>query len=125
MHQIPIERGAGDAGALERAVEMLRRGEAICIFPEGRLSGGGRLRARTGVSRLAAAGPDARVVLGAVRGATDFARFPRRPQVNLMLFEPSGGQPGRGEDPRELATRLLADTRERVPPTAAGRRSRG
>lgn len=27
--------------------------EAICVFPEGRLSGGERLRARSGVARLA------------------------------------------------------------------------
>ena len=48
MGQIPIERGAGDARALDRAVEALRGGEAICVFPEGRLSRGETLRARSG-----------------------------------------------------------------------------
>ena len=57
MRQIPIERGSGDSAALDRAVEALRGGEAICIFPEGKLSNGERLKARSGVGRLAAACP--------------------------------------------------------------------
>lgn len=57
MRQIPIERGAGDARALDRAVEALQAGEAICVFPEGKLSMGERLRARSGVGRLAAVPP--------------------------------------------------------------------
>jgi 1-acyl-sn-glycerol-3-phosphate acyltransferase len=48
MGQIPIERGAGDAAALAGAEEALRAGEAICVFPEGKLSEGRRLRARSG-----------------------------------------------------------------------------
>jgi 1-acyl-sn-glycerol-3-phosphate acyltransferase len=42
MRQIPIERGSGDSAALDLAVDALRSGEAICIFPEGRLSNGER-----------------------------------------------------------------------------------
>ena len=57
LGQIPIKRGAGDAAALEKAVEALRAGEAICVFPEGGLSWGERLRARSGVGRLAAVVP--------------------------------------------------------------------
>ena len=41
--QIPIERGARDTGALDEAIEALRGGAAICVFPEGKLSGGERL----------------------------------------------------------------------------------
>jgi len=62
------------------------------------------------------------VILCAVAGTTGYARFPRRPRVEVELFEPAGGQPGPGEDPRELAGRLLAELRDRVPPVAAGRR---
>ena len=40
MGQIPIERGAGDAGALSRAVEELRAGACIGVFPEGTRSRG-------------------------------------------------------------------------------------
>jgi 1-acyl-sn-glycerol-3-phosphate acyltransferase len=119
--QIPIERGAGDRGALDEAVETLRSGEAVCVFPEGKLSNGERLRARSGVGWLARSCPDVRVVLCAVTGTTDLVRFPRRPRVRITFFEPASGQPRPDDDPSELATRLLSELRERVPPVAAGR----
>jgi 1-acyl-sn-glycerol-3-phosphate acyltransferase len=121
--QIPIERGAGDVGALRAAVAALREGSAVCVFPEGALSRGKALRARNGVGRLAEACPSVRVVLCTVSGATGYVRFPTRPRVELSLFAPTGGQPRPAEDPGELAARLLTEVRERVPPVAAGRRA--
>ena len=120
--QIPIERGRGDRGALDQAVELLRAGEAVCVFPEGKLSNGERLRARSGVGWLAQSCPNVRVVLCAVSGTTDLVRFPRRPRVRIFFFEPASGQPRPDEDPSELAARLLAELRDRVPPAVAGRR---
>lgn len=70
LRQIPIERGAADTCALDKAVEAMRAGEAICVFPEGRLSNGERLRARSGVGRLATACPGFEIVLCAVEGTT-------------------------------------------------------
>lgn len=124
LGQIPVRRGAGDAAAIESAVEALRAGEAVCVFPEGGLSWGEAKRARGGVGRLAQACPGARVVCCAISGATGYARFPRRPRVEVSFFEPESGQPRPGEEPRGLAARLLAEVRERVPPTPAGRRGR-
>jgi 1-acyl-sn-glycerol-3-phosphate acyltransferase len=121
LGQIPIERGAGDVGALDKAVTKLREGEAVCVFPEGKLSGGERLRARSGVGRLSAACPGTRVVLCAVEGTTDYVRFPRRPRVTVSFFAPKGGDPAPGEDPGTLAARLLAEVREQVPPKRASR----
>jgi 1-acyl-sn-glycerol-3-phosphate acyltransferase len=124
LGQIPIRRGAGDAAALERAVEVLRSGEAVCVFPEGGLSWGERPRARSGVGRLAQACPGARIVLCAVSGTTAYARFPRRPRVTLRFFAPESGDPRPDETPAEVATRLLNQIRTRVPPTPAGRQAR-
>jgi 1-acyl-sn-glycerol-3-phosphate acyltransferase len=123
LRQIPIERGAGDAGAIDRAVAALEAGEAICIFCEGKLSRGKRLAARSGVGRLAQACPGAHVTLCAVSGATDYVRFTRRPRVSVELFDPRDGPMRPGEEPRAFAERLLAELRERVPPAAAGRRA--
>lgn len=122
--QIPIERGSGDRQPLVHAIEALEDGDALCVFPEGKLSEGERLRARSGVGYLARGCPDAPVVLAAIEGTTDFVRFPRRPRVAVEFFEPAGGQPHPGEEPAELAARLLDEIRERVPPVPAGRRRR-
>ena len=116
LRQIPIERGARDASAIQAAVDALHAGEAVCIFPEGKLSQGEELRARSGVARLRAACPEARVVLALISGTTDYVRFPRRPRVTISLVEPAAGV----AEPQEL----LDAIRERVPPVAAGRRRR-
>ncbi len=62
MGQIPVERGGGDAAALSRAVEELRAGACIGVFPEGTRSRGEVLRARSGVGRLALEVPEAKLV---------------------------------------------------------------
>ncbi len=124
IRQIPIQRGAGDLAALEVATSALSDGEAICIFIEGTLSRGRRMRARRGVGRLAEAAPDARIVLAAVHGGTALARFPERPRVLVEYFAAAGGPMRTGEDQAAFAARLLAEIRERVPPVAAGRRPR-
>jgi 1-acyl-sn-glycerol-3-phosphate acyltransferase len=123
LGQIPIERGAHDRGALDKAVTRLREGDAVCVFPEGRLSRGEALRARSGVGWLAHACPGVQVVLCSVEGTTDYARFPRRPRVRLRFFPPREDGPAPGEDPAALAARLLGELRERVPPDPAGRRA--
>jgi 1-acyl-sn-glycerol-3-phosphate acyltransferase len=123
MGQIPIERGAGDADALARAIEELQRGACIGVFPEGTRSRGKVLRARSGVGRLALEVPEAKLVCVAIEGTTGYTRFPRRPRISTRFFEPAGGQAQPGEDPGELAARLLAEIRELVPPVSLGRRS--
>lgn len=51
---IPLKRGSGDEEAWNRSVEVLQRGEAFIIYPEGTRSLDGKLhRGRTGVARLA------------------------------------------------------------------------
>lgn len=123
MGQIRISRGVGDAAALESAVEALRSGEAVCVFPEGGLSWGEPTRARSGVGRLAQACPGTRIVLCVVEGTTDYVRFPRRPRVRVTFFRPQKGDTRPDEAPAEVATRLLDEIRTRVPPTPAGRRA--
>jgi len=113
LRQIPVERGAGDVAAIQAAVDALRAGEAVCIFPEGRLSRGERLRARSGVARLRAACPEAQVVLALISGTTDYVRFPRRPRVTVELAAP----PDAAGEPQAL----LDSIRARVPAVPAGR----
>jgi 1-acyl-sn-glycerol-3-phosphate acyltransferase len=118
MGQIPIERGAGDADALARAIEELRRGACIGVFPEGTRSRGKALRARSGVGRLALEVPEAKLVCVAIEGTAGYTRFPSRPRVRIRFFEPATGQAQPGEQPGEVAARLLTEIRELVPPAA-------
>lgn len=121
MGQIPIERGQGDAAALDRAIHELQAGACIGIFPEGTRSLGRQLRARGGLGRLATAVPEARVVSCAVVGSTDIARFPKRPRIRLRFFDPSGGGIAEREAPGEFTGRLLGEIRAAAPIVAAGR----
>ena len=122
MGQIPVVRGTKDTDALDRAMTELRGGACVGIFPEGTRSLGRTLRARSGIGRLAAAVPEAKIVCAAVTGTTDIPRFPRRPRLRVQFFEPSGGQMQPGEDPTDLAVRVLAEMRALAPIIAAGRR---
>jgi 1-acyl-sn-glycerol-3-phosphate acyltransferase len=125
MGQIPIDRGAGDAHALDTAISELRRGSCIGVFPEGTRSLGRTLRARSGFGRLAEAVPEAAVVCCTVTGTTDIPRFPRpRPQVKVHFFHPEGGGLQPGESAGEFGARLLEEIRRTAPIDAAGRRKK-
>jgi len=121
MGQIPIERAAGDADALVNAVAALRRGSCIGVFPEGTISVGRRLRARSGIGRLALEVPEARLVCATVEGAPDLARFPKRPRVRVRFFDPASGQTDPAETAAGLSQRLLDELRALAPPVDAGR----
>jgi 1-acyl-sn-glycerol-3-phosphate acyltransferase len=124
MGQIPIERGAGDKQALARAIEILRAGACIGVFPEGTRSRGKVLRARSGIGRLALEVPEAHISLAAVQGTSDLTGFPRRPRLRVSFFDPIAGQAKPDEDPGELSARLLAEIRAIVPPSISYRKRR-
>jgi 1-acyl-sn-glycerol-3-phosphate acyltransferase len=124
MGQIPIERGKGDAQAMSRAIEALRSGICIGVFPEGTRSRGKVLRARSGLGRLALEVPEAHVTLVAIEGTSDLTGFPRRPRIRVRFFNPAGGQPRPDEDPAELSARLLGEIRALVPPSISYRKRR-
>ena len=123
MGQIPIERGSGDTGALDRAIEELRAGACIGIYPEGTRSLGRVLRARGGVGYLARAVPEAAVIGVACSGSVAVPRFPReRPRVSVEFFEFDQPAIGPDESPQEYSTRLLTQLRKRAPIEVAGRK---
>jgi 1-acyl-sn-glycerol-3-phosphate acyltransferase len=84
--QIPVDRNAPDASkALSPAVQALRRGETVVIYPEGTVSrdpGKWPMRARTGVARLALLS-GAPVVPLAQWGAQDVHDTYRTPGLHL------------------------------------------
>lgn len=122
MGQIPIDRGKGDLGALERAIERLREGACIGVFPEGTRSRGRELRARSGFGRLAQAVPEAEIVCATVKGTPDLVRFPKRPDISVHFFRPAGGGLQEGEGLAEFGARLLEEIRRDAPAVPYGRR---
>jgi 1-acyl-sn-glycerol-3-phosphate acyltransferase len=122
MGQIPIDRGRGDAGALDRAVEELSNGACIGVFPEGTRSLGRDLRARGGLGRLAERVPEAKVLCVAATGTVDIPKFPRdRPRIRVEFFEPAEGGLRPGEAHKDFAQRLLDEIRSRAPVAIAGK----
>jgi len=95
--QIPLRRGQRDQGALDVAIETIRGGALAGIFPEGTVNpepGGGLMRGRKGVARIALA-TDAPVVPVGIWGSQ--TRWPRsglhfrrpwRPVVAISYGEP-------------------------------------
>jgi 1-acyl-sn-glycerol-3-phosphate acyltransferase len=122
MGQIPIERGASNVEAMKTAIEELRKGSCIGIFPEGTRSLGRELRARTGVGRLAEAVPEAAVVCVRTNGSVGVVRLPERPSITVEFYLPAGGQLQPGETARQFADRLLAELREGAPREIPGRK---
>jgi len=122
MGQVPIRRGAGDAGALDAAIQHLRAGECIGVFLEGTTTRGRPLRARSGFGRLAQAVPEAAVVSCTVTGTVDIARFPKRPRITVDFSTPGEGALAEGEEPGDFSVRLLAEVRAKAPIATSGRK---
>jgi 1-acyl-sn-glycerol-3-phosphate acyltransferase len=119
MGQIPIERGRADAAALSAAIEALRNGGCVGVFPEGTVSRGRALRPLSGAGRIALAVPGTRVLGVSVTGSVDIVRFPHRPRLRVEFFDP--GQPAEGESAIKVTRRIMADIRNRAPAAVPGR----
>ncbi len=122
MGQIPIVRDAGDAQALANAIEALREGSCVGVFPEGTRSRGKVMRARSGVGRLALEVPEAHVICVAITGTADLTGFPKRPRIKIRFFDPAGGQPRPDETAADISARLLAEIRAIAPPALSYRK---
>jgi 1-acyl-sn-glycerol-3-phosphate acyltransferase len=89
--QIPIKRGRGDLKALETAVEAIRGGGCVGIFPEGRVShdpSTGLQRIRSGLTRLAIP-TDAPVIPVAIWGTQRSWPSPGGPRLRAILRRPA------------------------------------
>ncbi|MDD2484953.1 MAG: lysophospholipid acyltransferase family protein [bacterium] len=67
----PVKRGTADRGALKRAWTLLRDGNVVCIFPEGRRSPDGTLQSAEAGAALVAAQSNVPVVPLGLIGTAD------------------------------------------------------
>jgi 1-acyl-sn-glycerol-3-phosphate acyltransferase len=121
MGQIPLQRGGGDSAALDAAISELRGGACIGVFPEGTISRGAPLRARSGAGRLKIAVPETIIVCAAVRGTVDVIRAPKRPSVQVDFYLPDEPSPRPGESAGDFMIRLMGEVRTRAPVALPGR----
>ncbi|MEZ5096708.1 MAG: lysophospholipid acyltransferase family protein [Nocardioides sp.] len=119
LGMLPVDRDDSRAalGSLDTALEVLARGEAFGIYPEGTRSRDGRLyRGRTGVAHLALTAKVPVVPVG-LRNTEKLqpvgARLPRLVKVSLAFGEPmtfgeeyDAMSPGRAR--REVTDRIMA-----------------
>ena len=112
MGQIPIERGTGDADALDRATAALRAGECVHVFPEGTISREFEpMAGKTGLARLAkAAGVDVVPVglWGTHRVIPPGDEKPERWRTPITIVVGEAIPVGPDANPRETTDRIMA-----------------
>jgi 1-acyl-sn-glycerol-3-phosphate acyltransferase len=112
MGQIPIERGRGDTGALDRATAALGGGECVHVFPEGTISNDfDPMAGKTGLARLAkAAGVDVLPVglWGTHRVIPPGGQPPRRFRTPITVVVGAAIPVGVDANPREATDRIMA-----------------
>lgn len=112
--QIPVDRHEPDTRAIRRAVQVLRAGEVLALFPEGRRTGGEVNHARGGAAYLAlvTGAPVVPVALLGTRepGHTD-AQLPRRGAPVHIVYGPPLELP---QTPWPRRRAVVAEWTERV-----------
>jgi 1-acyl-sn-glycerol-3-phosphate acyltransferase len=131
MGQIPVERGTGDAGALDAAAAALGQGRCVAVFPEGTISDDlDPMAGKTGLARLAkATGVDVVPVglWGTHRVIPAGGQKAKRFRTPIAMVVGETIPVGPGANPRETTDRIMAGICAAVaqarrlypPPTAA------
>lgn len=84
-HAFPVKRGAADRGAIKAAIQVLKSGKVLGLFPEGTRSRTGRMgKAEAGIGLIAAM-TGAPVVPACIIGTDRIGRFPK---LRLLIGKP-------------------------------------
>jgi 1-acyl-sn-glycerol-3-phosphate acyltransferase len=122
----PVQRGRGDIEAMNKAVELVRSGKVLGMFPEGTRSRTGQLiRGKTGAARIAllAQAPVApAVVIDSHLVLKRLGQFWRRPHVIVRFGEPLHltGNPDDPAETRRQTDRIMRAIAALLPPERRG-----
>lgn len=90
----PVSQSTADVGALKTALRLLQEGEAVLVFPEGRLSEDGRLGELLPGAAMLALRTGAPTVCLHLRNTARLVPYPKeRPQWAGCWLEASWGEP--------------------------------
>lgn len=115
---VDVRRGQGRSAYL-RALELVRRGKVVGLFPEGKRSRMGWMETslRKGAARLAwetGAPLVPATISGAYRAWPHFQSLPRPARIRVRYHEPIDPKPYQELPEEEAITALLAELRKRV-----------
>ena len=114
----PVSRGTADRESLRLAEEVLRRGEALILFPEGTRREGRHIEAlrdgamfvasRTGASTVPVG------IAGSDRAMPAHAKLPRFTRVRVVVGAPIAPPSAEGRVPRSLIAAKTEELRDRL-----------
>lgn len=115
----PVFRGERDEWAMRHAKKVLKHGQTLGMFPEGKRSKGkGLAVAKTGAARLAIEANCPILPMAVVGSDRFFRRFPLRAPVRITLLPPL--MPRFGENPLSLTDRLMFSLAQALPEDMRG-----
>ncbi len=109
VNVIPLSRDGSDTQALRRAIDVLKRGGVLALFPEGTRSKTGHLgRAKSGTGYVACAS-GATVIPAQIRGSDRMWRaFVNRGELRVRFGKPVPVEgPATGETYRDVTLRVM------------------
>lgn len=110
----PVNRGEKDRWAMRHAAKVLRHGQVLGMFPEGKRSKGKGLSvAKTGAARLAIDAPCPILPMTVTGSDKFFKRFPYRARVQIKLLPPLWPKPD--ETPLALTDRMMFTLAQALP----------
>ncbi len=123
-HAFPIMRHHPDRAAIRWALELLRRGEVLVLFPEGTRSPDGRLHRAEPGAGFVATKSGAPIVPLAITGTDQVlprgAHWLRRAPVTMTYGQPFRLPPGAGRDYQEVADYCMTRIAALLPPDRRG-----
>jgi 1-acyl-sn-glycerol-3-phosphate acyltransferase len=115
----PVQRGEKDEWAMRHAAKVLKHGQTLGMFPEGKRSKGkGLAVAKTGAAQLAIEANCPIAPMAVVGSDQFFKQFPHRTCVQITIPPPLLPKPG--ESPLALTDRLMFTLARALPEEMRG-----
>ena len=114
----PVKRGAPDRAAIRYAIDLLKQGELVVIFPEGTRSKDGQLKdAEPGLALIVGKAKVPVIPVGIAGTRRIFSKGCRFPQVRVSFGEPIADpplKPANGEKTSDIGAEVMQEIRDLI-----------